>query len=67
MTRLLAFLSAPVLFPDLHPVAVWIGCTCVLVCVWAWWRADEMGSSETTIRAIEARDVLARMSERRWM
>lgn len=45
--HLVAFLTAPALFPGLHPVAVWFGLGCVAVCAWVWWKADEMGGCET--------------------
>ena len=58
-------LSAPALFPSLHPIAVWLGLGCIALAAWALMRADEWGGSETTIRAMEAKDLLARMSDRR--
>lgn len=58
-------LAAPVLFPGLHPLAVWIGMGCIAVALGLLWKADEMGSNETTLRAIEARDLLERMNDRR--
>lgn len=66
MTRLALLLAAPVLFPGLHPAAVWIGCACIASLAWVWWRADDtLGDCERGIRAQEASDVLAMMSERR--
>ena len=66
--HLTAILTAPLLFPALHPVAVWLGLGSVAVLAWVWWRADEaLGDCEGAIRAMEAGDVLARMSERRWV
>lgn len=38
---------------------------CIAVALGLLWKADEMGSNETTLRAIEARDLLERMNDRR--
>ena len=62
---LAAIFASPAMFPDLHPLAVWIGMGCIAVALWALWKADEWGSCETTLRAIEARDLLERMNDRR--
>lgn len=64
MTRLL-ILAAPLAFPSLHPVAVWLGLGCLAVAVWIMRRADEFGGCETTLRALEAGELLAKMSDRR--
>ena len=59
-----AILTAPLLFPALHPAAVWLGCACIAGLAWVWWRADDtLGDCERGIRAQEARDVLARMQK----
>lgn len=57
--------AAPVLFPGLNPLAVWIGMGCIAVALGLLWKADEMGSNETTLRAIEAKAILAVMNDRR--
>ena len=57
--------ASPAMFPDLHPLAVWIGMGCIAVALGLLWKADEMGSNETTIRADEAKAILAQMSDRR--
>jgi hypothetical protein len=44
---------------------VWIGLTSVAVLGGLWWRADEMGGCETTLRAIEARGILAMTQKER--
>jgi len=62
---LAAIFASPAMFPDMHPVAVWIGMGCIAVALGLLWKADEMGSNETTLRAIEARDWLERMNARR--
>ena len=54
--------ASPAMLPDLHPFAVWIGMSCIAVALELLWKADEMGSNETTLRAIEARDWLKRMN-----
>ena len=66
MTLPLAVLFAsPALFPGHSPVAVWIGVGSLALAAWLTWKADEMGGSETTLRAWEAADWLAAMCERR--
>lgn len=61
---LVAFLTAPALFPGLHPVAVWFGLGCVAVCAWVWWKADdELGGCETTLRAMEDGELLKKMQQ----
>ena len=61
-----AFLAAPLLFPSLSPVAVWIGLGSVAVCLAVLATADsDLGDCEAGIRADEARDWLARMETRR--
>lgn len=60
MTRAAFFLFSPVLF-DLHPLAVWIGVACLWVAVWAMMAADDLGSSETTLRSMEASEWLVKM------
>lgn len=58
-------LAAPVLFPGHSPFAVWIGLGSLAVALWALWKADEWGGCETTIRADEAKAILAVMNDRR--
>ena len=41
------------------------GMGCIAVALGLLWKADEMGSNETTLRAIEAREWLERMNDRR--
>jgi hypothetical protein len=65
MTRAAFFLFSPVLFPEEHPLAVWIGVACLWVAVWAMMAADDLGSSEGTIRADEAREWLMKMQQAR--
>lgn len=65
LTRSALFLASPLLFPGLSPFAVWLGVACVGVAVWALMSADEMGSSETALRADEAAQWLRCMSDRR--
>lgn len=66
MTRLALLVAAPVLFPGLHPAAVWLGCACVAGLAWVWWRADDtLGDCERGIRAQEAAQWLRDMENRR--
>ncbi len=38
----------------------------IAVLAWVWWKADEtLGNCEGALRALEAKDVLARMGTRR--
>ena len=68
MTRIALLITAPVLFPGLHPAAVWIGLGSIAALGWVWWRADDaLGDCEAGIRAMEASDVLARMQQARVM
>lgn len=62
---LAAIFASPAMFPDHSPLAVWIGMGSVAVALGLLWKADEMGSNETTLRAIEALDWLERMDMRR--
>ena len=62
---LAAIFASPAMFPDHSPLAVWIGMGCIAVALGLLWKADEMGSNETALRAIEARDLLERMNDRR--
>jgi hypothetical protein len=59
--------ATPALFPDLHPLAVWIGMTCCGLPVWVALRADRgLSDCEGWIRreerADEAKAILAQMS-----
>ncbi len=61
-----AVLAAPMLFPDLSPLAVWFGLGCLALCWWVWAKADDaLGDCERSIRADEARAVLAKMQQAR--
>ena len=55
----------PVLFPALDPLAVWIGLASLAVAALVWWKANDLGGCETTLRQMEAADVLSRMEIRR--
>lgn len=59
---LAAIFASPAMFQDHSPFAVWIGMGCIAVALGLLWKADEMGSNETTLRAIEAKAILAQMS-----
>lgn len=62
MTRATIFLASPALFPDLSPLAVWLGLSCVAVGLWVMWTADDaLGDCEGAIRAMEAKDWLMNM------
>jgi hypothetical protein len=62
----LAIFAAPALFPGHSPLAVWIGLTCIAVLGGLWWRADEMGGCETTLRATGGRYADLRAWAQRW-
>lgn len=63
-----AIFAAHVLFPGYSPLAVWIGLGSIAALGWVWWRADDaLGDCEAGIRADEAAQVLAMMSDRRWV
>ena len=58
-----AVLAAPMLFPDLSPLAVWFGLGCLALCWWVWAKADDaLGDCESSLRAMEARDWLVKMN-----
>ncbi len=53
--------ASPAMFPDLHPLAVWIGMGSVAVALGLLWKADDFGNCEGGFRADEAKAILAVM------
>lgn len=63
----LLFLATPALFPDLHPLAVWIGVGSVVLAAALVWRGDDFGNGNVSRleRQDEAAQWLRCMSDRR--